>query len=132
MAAHSKRRKVIPRKKRQRRRTANGHHHPKALKLARSRIPLKKPVLAHDDEEPKPEELAREEVIKPEALEAATAIPEAEASAATRGRERNAYDGDTAIKLYLREIGQVKLLTPQAGARPSWRAMSATRKRANK
>ena len=28
-------------------------------------------------------------------------------------RERPAYDGDTAIKLYLREIGQVKLLTPQ-------------------
>jgi RNA polymerase primary sigma factor len=28
-------------------------------------------------------------------------------------RERAPYDGDTAIKLYLREIGQVKLLTPQ-------------------
>jgi RNA polymerase primary sigma factor len=28
-------------------------------------------------------------------------------------RERLSYDGDTAIKLYLREIGQVKLLTPQ-------------------
>lgn len=28
-------------------------------------------------------------------------------------RERSAYDGDTAIKLYLREIGQVRLLTPQ-------------------
>jgi RNA polymerase primary sigma factor len=28
-------------------------------------------------------------------------------------RERTSYDGDTAIKLYLREIGQVKLLTPQ-------------------
>src|SRR5262245_7918899 len=27
-------------------------------------------------------------------------------------RERTSYDGDTAIKLYLREIGQVKLLTP--------------------
>jgi RNA polymerase primary sigma factor len=32
---------------------------------------------------------------------------------ATPERERNAYDGDTAIKLYLREIGQVKLLTPE-------------------
>jgi RNA polymerase primary sigma factor len=30
-----------------------------------------------------------------------------------RRAERPAYDGDTAIKLYLREIGQVKLLTPQ-------------------
>ncbi|MGB7748635.1 MAG: sigma-70 family RNA polymerase sigma factor [Verrucomicrobiia bacterium] len=28
-------------------------------------------------------------------------------------RETSRYDGDTAIKLYLREIGQVKLLTPQ-------------------
>jgi len=28
-------------------------------------------------------------------------------------REVSRYDGDTAIKLYLREIGQVKLLTPQ-------------------
>jgi RNA polymerase primary sigma factor len=28
-------------------------------------------------------------------------------------RETEHYDGDTAIKLYLREIGQVKLLTPQ-------------------
>jgi DNA-directed RNA polymerase sigma subunit (sigma70/sigma32) len=27
-------------------------------------------------------------------------------------RERAAYDGDSAIKLYLREIGQVRLLTP--------------------
>src|SRR5580698_5095897 len=27
-------------------------------------------------------------------------------------REMERYDGDTAIKLYLREIGQVKLLTP--------------------
>ena len=28
-------------------------------------------------------------------------------------RDRHGYDADTAIKLYLREIGQVKLLTPQ-------------------
>ena len=28
------------------------------------------------------------------------------------GRDRMAYDGDTAIKLYLREVGLVKLLTP--------------------
>lgn len=28
-------------------------------------------------------------------------------------KERTAYDGDSAIKLYLREIGQVKLLTPE-------------------
>src|SRR5579863_4160997 len=32
----------------------------------------------------------------------------AEVSAAPLERERSSYDGDTAIKLYLREIGQVK------------------------
>src|SRR5262245_4664083 len=32
--------------------------------------------------------------------------------AAVAMRDRTSYDGDTAIKLYLREIGQVKLLTP--------------------
>src|SRR5438874_5150714 len=31
----------------------------------------------------------------------------------TMPRERSSYDGDTAIKLYLREIGQVRLLTPE-------------------
>jgi len=31
---------------------------------------------------------------------------------AIESRERQPYDGDSAIKLYLREIGQVKLLTP--------------------
>ena len=34
-------------------------------------------------------------------------------SPAPSPRERSSYDGDTAIKLYLREIGQVKLLTVQ-------------------
>jgi RNA polymerase primary sigma factor len=37
----------------------------------------------------------------------------ASSSAHPPDRERGSYDGDTAIKLYLREIGQVKLLTPQ-------------------
>ena len=39
--------------------------------------------------------------------------PDADELAVPRSRERGSYDGDTAIKLYLREIGQVKLLTPQ-------------------
>jgi RNA polymerase primary sigma factor len=34
-------------------------------------------------------------------------------SAPAEFRDRGGYDADTAIKLYLREIGQVKLLTPQ-------------------
>jgi RNA polymerase primary sigma factor len=40
-------------------------------------------------------------------------IPKADEPVAHVERERTSYDGDTAIKLYLREIGQVKLLTPQ-------------------
>jgi RNA polymerase primary sigma factor len=41
------------------------------------------------------------------------ARPAAESDTAFVQREVERYDGDTAIKLYLREIGQVKLLTPQ-------------------
>ena len=70
-----------------------------------------------DDEEPKPEDLAKEEeALKAAELEEATAVAaeaEPEEHVAPKGRERGSYDGDTAIKLYLREIGQVKLLTPQ-------------------
>jgi RNA polymerase primary sigma factor len=69
------------------------------------------PTEPEDFIEPKPEDLAKEEDIKPEEIEKAVAIP-VEEPAETR-RERGGYDGDTAIKLYLREIGQVKLLTPQ-------------------
>jgi RNA polymerase primary sigma factor len=74
------------------------------------------PILAPDDEEPKPEDLAKEEPIKPGELEEVVAVVAeavSEDAAAPKHRERSAYDGDTAIKLYLREIGQVKLLTPQ-------------------
>ena len=79
--------------------------------LRRPFVPAAEPVIVSEDEEPKPEDLAKEPPIKPEEVEAATAIPEPDTP--TRGRERGAYDGDTAIKLYLREIGLVKLLTPQ-------------------
>jgi len=41
------------------------------------------------------------------------AKPVVEEQPVLQERERSSYDGDTAIKLYLREIGQVKLLTPQ-------------------
>ena len=59
--------------------------------------------------EPNTVEIA-EELIR---TEVAAEKAEAETTVAHRGRERGAYDGDTAIKLYLREIGQVKLLTPE-------------------
>jgi RNA polymerase primary sigma factor len=67
--------------------------------------------LVSDEEEPKPEDLAKEEEIKPEELDKAVATVAEHVE--PRSRERGGYDGDTAIKLYLREIGQVKLLTPQ-------------------
>ncbi len=76
--------------------------------------PKEEELIKEEDEEPKEEDLAREEAaMKAEEAEQQAAA-EAEAQGRlVRGRERSAYDGDTAIKLYLREIGQVKLLTPQ-------------------
>jgi RNA polymerase primary sigma factor len=69
--------------------------------------------LIKEDEEPKEEDLAKEEVaLKSESADAIVPEVEREDPTALR-RERTSYDGDTAIKLYLREIGQVKLLTPQ-------------------
>lgn len=68
-----------------------------------------------EEEEPKPEDLAKEEeALKSESVEEpSNAGVEAPEEAPAGRRERTSYDGDTAIKLYLREIGQVKLLTPQ-------------------
>ncbi len=82
--------------------------------LAPARLPLSQPEPSLDDDEPKPEDLAKEEEIKPEELDEAVAKTIQDPDPADgRTRERSSYDGDTAIKLYLREIGQVKLLTPQ-------------------
>ncbi len=69
--------------------------------------------LIKEDEEPKAEDLAKEEAaLKEVALEEVARETERADAVASRP-ERTSYDGDTAIKLYLREIGQVKLLTPQ-------------------
>src|SRR5881394_1752931 len=57
----------------------------------------------------------RRSVSAPEAPKGTAPLPlprVEEIVATVVGRERASYDGDTAIKLYLREIGQVKLLTP--------------------
>jgi RNA polymerase primary sigma factor len=59
------------------------------------------PAVEVEDEEPKPSDLAEPAPVVVETAH----VPEE--------RTRGAYDGDTAIKLYLREIGLVKLLTPQ-------------------
>jgi RNA polymerase primary sigma factor len=65
---------------------------------------------ADEEAEPSPEELqAEEETVKA----AVGTVPRDEDLAPTGRAERSGYDADTAIKLYLREIGQVKLLTPQ-------------------
>jgi RNA polymerase primary sigma factor len=48
-----------------------------------------------------------------EVLEAPLVPRDEEVLSAGTDRNRGRYDADTAIKLYLREIGQVKLLTPQ-------------------
>ncbi len=118
MVAHSKNHK--PARRKQNNRHPHKHHGGSRLS-APAPLPLPRPPVAEeespkDDEEPKPEDLAKEEeAIKAQEAEEAVAVanPEAEEHAAARTRERSSYDGDTAIKLYLREIGQVKLLTPQ-------------------
>ena len=68
----------------------------------------------------RPSVVARRAKIAVPASAAAVAPPPAPPKPVAEGgttpfirRESMAYDGDTAIKLYLREIGQVKLLTPQ-------------------
>src|SRR4051812_3133950 len=112
MVAHSKNHKLARRKQ-----TSRHSRKPQRVRLsAPSPLPPPRPVVREeapprDDEEPKPEDLAKEEVaIKAQAREEALVIAAAEAAepAHARARERTSYDGDTAIKLYLREIGQVK------------------------
>src|SRR5690348_17217600 len=115
MVAHGKHQKLNARKGLHRAAKAPpGRTHSPQLSLTRS--PVQDEELPKDDEEPKPEDLAKEEEALKAEQEAAAAVavaPEPEEPADHRSRERSSYDGDTAIKLYLREIGQVKLLTPQ-------------------
>ena len=53
--------------------------------------------------------------IRPATEPAVVAAPE---PVVEEERTRSSYDGDTAIKLYLREIGKVPLLTPQSPCTP--------------
>ncbi len=107
MVAHTKKQKAARRKP---------HARASAKPRRGSRKPaLEKPTpLTRGEREPSPDELEKEEKevlsIKPELAE--PPIIEAAIEEAPRERERTSYDGDTAIKLYLREIGQVNLLTP--------------------
>ena len=99
-------------------RGAQAHAPPKRTPTRASVTPEELP---HDQQEPEAEEPNKRKAGQPEGVQAAATLAKAqpvakaepEESSSARGRERAAYDGDTAIKLYLREIGQVKLLTPQ-------------------
>ncbi len=63
-----------------------------------------------EEQEPRPGELAREEE---EAKNREASGPEEEHSVDPTNRSFSAYQRDGSITLYLREIGRVKLLTPQ-------------------
>jgi RNA polymerase primary sigma factor len=120
MVAHSKLHKPTRAKTRRNEHVRDRKNKPAVVQetpqLAPPRPAVEEDDFPKDDEEPKPEDLAKEEeaLKAEEAAAVATTAPEPETEEqAPRGRERSSYDGDTAIKLYLREIGQVKLLTPQ-------------------
>ena len=74
-------------------------------------------VFPNANAEPKPEDLAKEKEATAAETEAgahdAASVEAEEPVVEPRSRERSSYDGDTTFRLYLREIGQVKLLTPQ-------------------
>jgi len=100
MVAKKKKRKVIKSRRRVVRARKPARRHPAVragsnLSFARSPFSRKKRAL------------------KAEAKPTQTGKPNEKEAPISFERERSAYDGDTAIKLYLREIGQVKLLTPQ-------------------
>jgi RNA polymerase primary sigma factor len=112
MVAHAKRSKNKRRNAKKARTARERRETPKAPE-PRAVFTDEEPAV---DEEPRPEDLAREEeAAKAAEAEEAQRLAKraAEEAAGLRNQDRTSYDGDTAIKLYLREIGQVKLLTPQ-------------------
>src|SRR5262245_3166788 len=111
MVAHAKNHKKV-KKKPARRSVRNSKPRPTlALPITRPPAEHVAPQEPKDPEEPSAEDLAREEAEAKAEAERVVVVREPE-DAHPRARDRSAYDGDTAIKLYLREIGQVKLLTP--------------------
>jgi RNA polymerase primary sigma factor len=113
MVAHNKHRTVAQRKQRP---SVRPPRTPKAHAPSKRRsAAVGKRELPKQEEALKAAGLAKEEAIKPEEVKAAVIAPvtEHEEVLAPPERERSSYDGDTAIKLYLREIGLVKLLTPE-------------------
>jgi len=112
MVAHAKNHKKT-KKSRPHRKTRNPKVRPSlALPVTRPPAAPSDPAELKDPEEPSADDLAREEAEAKAEAARVVVVREPE-EAHPRARDRSAYDGDTAIKLYLREIGQVKLLTPQ-------------------
>jgi RNA polymerase primary sigma factor len=112
MPVQAKNRKATGRKGRPRPPRAKVSRASRAPKLTLLPHPKSPGEVPATEETPKPGDLAKGEAEGIPAVEAKERAG-AEEAVAPRARERSAYDGDTAIKLYLREIGQVKLLTPQ-------------------
>jgi RNA polymerase primary sigma factor len=77
---------------------------PKPKAVRSKRLPAAKPPAGVASPNP---------IAEPSASAAPVPAPAEDLAVPLQERERGAYDGDTAIKLYLREIGQVRLLTPQ-------------------
>src|SRR6266700_931840 len=121
MVAPTDRHKISRRKGRHRASRILGAQAHAPPKRTPTRAPVTPEELPHDQQEPEAEEPNKRKAGQPEGVEAAATLAKAqpvakaepEESSSARGRERAAYDGDTAIKLYLREIGQVKPLTTQ-------------------
>jgi RNA polymerase primary sigma factor len=89
-------------------------HHGENAGGQTSRLETPEPVQELDvednlEQEPSPEELKAEEAT----VQAVAGMVPRDEDTGPAIKERTSYDADTAIKLYLREIGQVKLLTPQ-------------------
>jgi len=79
----------------------------------RSKAPKKAPASPRSTKLPSRRRPPKDEFDTPMPKPAPADVPRDEdAFVSTPEKERSSYDGDTAIKLYLREIGQVKLLTP--------------------
>src|SRR5436190_22477978 len=93
MVAHAKSRKPLKHKKRE-----------GQIASTLAAPPPKGLHITNNHDEPKPEDLAKEEAAA-KSIDRSSKAAETEETVAPRGRDRTAYDGDTAIKLYLREIG---------------------------
>ncbi len=80
----------------------------------RSQSPVSRPKVRAARSGPKVVDPAQpNSKLKEVELSEQTSVPRDQPAHKSLEEKRSGYDGDTAFKLYLREIGQVKLLTPQ-------------------